>query len=402
MKRYVFGLLFFSLFLSGCWDRRELNQLAIAVAVGIDKVDDDYMVSAQVVVPSEMSANGGTGGSQVTLFTMRGETVYEAFRKMTKESPRKIYPGHLRMLILGEELAQDGISEALDLFSRDYEIRPDFFVAVSKEISAAELLNVTTTIESIPANDMFQSLSVSEEAWAGTKSINLDELLSNMISDGKEVAITGIQLIGDPEVGASLQNLETIKPAAILRYDHLAVFKGDKLVGWLNELETVTYNYLSNTVKTTVRAVACPNDGKATPDGGKATIEIMKSKAEVKGNVNNGKPEININVKVQGNIGSVSCKVQLNDLKTIAEFEKSYEELAEKIGKEAIESIQKQYQADIFGFGEVIHRSNPKEWKQLKENWDEEFSNLTTNLKVDMKIHRTGTINNTFLEKLKE
>lgn len=55
MKRYVFGLLFFSLFLSGCWDRRELDRLAIAVAVGIDKADDEYQVSAQVVVPSEMS-----------------------------------------------------------------------------------------------------------------------------------------------------------------------------------------------------------------------------------------------------------------------------------------------------------------------------------------------------------
>lgn len=397
MKRYVFGLLFFSLFLSGCWDRRELDQLAIAVAVGIDKADDEYQVSAQVVVPSEMSVKGGTGGSQVTLYTVKGETDYEAFRKMTKESPRKIYPSHLRMLIFGKEIAQEGISEALDVFSRDYEIRPDFYVAIAKETSAAEILNITTTVESIPANDMFKSLSVSEQAWAGTKSINLDEVIADFISDGKEAAITGIELIGEPNIGASKQNVETIKPAAILRYDNLAVFKGDKLIGWLNEGEAVTYNYISNTVKTTVRTVPCP-----AADDGKVTIEIMKSKAEIKGNVSNGKPKIDIHVKLDGNVGSVSCKIQLKDLKTIAELEKSFEEQGEKIGEEAIESIQKQYQADIFGFGEVIHRSNPKAWKQLKENWDEEFSNLTVNLKVDLEIHRTGTINNTFLEKVKE
>lgn len=399
MKTYVFVfcLLFFSLFLSGCWDRRELDQLAIAVAVGIDKVEDGYLLSAQVVVPSEMSVNGGTGRSQVTLFTARGETLYEAFRMMTKEAPRKIYSGHLRMLVLGEELAQDGISKPLDLLSRDYEIRPDFYVVVAKESTAEEILNVTTIIESIPANKMFKSLSLSEQAWAGTKSINLDEIITDLISDGKEAAITGIELKGDPQLGASNQNVQSITPAATLRYDNLAVFKGDKLVGWLTEVETVTYNYISNTVKTTVRTVPCP-----TETGGKANIEIIKSKAEVKGHVKNGKPEIDINVKVQGNIGSVTCKIDLQDLETIAELEKNFENQGEKLGQQAIETIQKNYNADIFGFGEAIHRSNPKEWHKLKDNWDEEFSNVTTNLKVDLKIHRTGTTNKTFLDKVKE
>ncbi len=395
MKKYIFGLLFFSLFLSGCWDRRELNQLAIAVAFGFDKVDDEYLVSAQVVVPSEMSVNGGTGKSQVTLFTARGETVYEAFRKMTKESPRKIYPGHLQMLVIGEELAEEGIGKSLDVLSRDPEIRPDFYVVIAKESAATDILNVTTTIESVPANKMFKSLKVSEEAWAGTKSINLDELLTDLISEGKEAAVTGIRLIGDPKIGSSKQNVESIKPAATLQYDHLAVFKGDKLVGWLNENETVAYSYISNTVKSTARPISCPNEGVAT-------IEVIKSKAEVKGDVKNGKPEININVQVKGNVGSVQCEINLNDLETIAELEKSFEKKGEENGKRTIESLQKNYNVDIFGFGEAIHRSNPKEWHKLKNNWDEEFSELTTNIKVDLTILRTGTTDRTFLEKVQE
>lgn len=395
MKKYVFSLLLFTLFLSGCWDRRELNQLAIAVGIGIDKVDDEYLISAQIVVPSEMNVKGGTGSSQVTLITARGETVYEAIRKMTKEAPRKIYPGHLQMLILGEELAREGISESLDLFYRDYEVRQDFYVVVARDTTAAEILNVTTPIENIPANKMFSSLNVSELAWAGTKSITLDELITDLISDGKEAAITGIQLIGDTEIGSSKQNVESISPAASLQYDNLAVFKKDKMVGWLNEIETVTYNYISNTVNTTVRTIPCPNEGKVA-------IEIWKSKADVKGNIKNGKPEITINLKVDGNVGEVQCKINLNDLKTIAELEKNFNKQGEELGKDAIESIQKQYKADIFGFGDAIHRSNPKEWKKIKNNWEEEFSRLSTTLKVDLKIHRTGTTNKTFIEEMKE
>ncbi|PUB08321.1 Ger(x)C family spore germination C-terminal domain-containing protein, partial [Paenisporosarcina sp. OV554] len=68
-----------------------------------------------------------------------------------------------------------------------------------------------------------------------------------------------------------------------------------------------------------------------------------------------------------------------------------------------IESVQKQYESDIFGFGEAIHRSNPKEWKKIKEQWDKGgFSELTANVKVDVKLQHTGTVGNSFLEDVKE
>ena len=49
---------------------------------------------------------------------------------------------------------------------------------VAKDITATEVLNVTTAIESIPANKMFNSLKMSEKNWAGTEGIILDELIT--------------------------------------------------------------------------------------------------------------------------------------------------------------------------------------------------------------------------------
>lgn len=44
------------------------------MALGVDKVDDEYLVSAQVVVPGEVSSTkGGTGRSPVILFQAKGE-----------------------------------------------------------------------------------------------------------------------------------------------------------------------------------------------------------------------------------------------------------------------------------------------------------------------------------------
>lgn len=396
MKKYVvFIILILTLFLSGCWDRRELNQLAITLALGIDKVDDEYLVTAQVVVPSEMSMKGSSaGGTKVTLYSESGETVYEAIRKMTKNSPRKIYPGHFRLLILGEELAKEGLGETLDVLSRDWEIRPDFYVVIAKDTTATEILNITTALDDIPANKMYNSLSMSEKVWAGTRSVSLDELISDFISDGKEAVLTGVQLKGDPQIGSTKQNLESISPLTTIQYDTLAIFKRDQLLGWLTEKETIAFNYITDSVKSTVSPIFCP-------DGGKATIEVIQVNSNTKGDFKDGKPEVNVKINVKGNIGSVDCNINLKKLSTIEELEKIYEQkITENIYK-MFDTAQKKYRVDIFGFGEILHQSNPKEWNKIKYNWEDEFSTLTMNVQVKLEINSTGSIINSYSEKIK-
>lgn len=396
MKKYMFILIILNFILTGCWDKRELNELAITLALGIDKVEgeDEYEVTAQVVVPSAVSMKDGTGGATVTLFTENGETVYEALRRMTKVSPRKIYPGHLQMLIIGEELAKEGIGESLDLLARDWELRPDFYVVVAKDVTAREVLNVTTDLESIPASKMFAGLKVSEKAWAGTSGVTLDELIVDLISDGKEAVLTGIQLTGNKQIGSTQQNIESISKPAQIQYDNLAVFKEDRLMGWLTEQDSRGYSGITNSVKSTVTSISCPNEGKST-------IEVTNFHSKVEGNIVHGKREVNIHTKAEGKVGEVRCKIDLKNPEAIQELEKIYEKEATRIINETIDVLQQEYQSDIFGFGEAIHRSNPQEWNQIKENWDEEFSDLTVNVKVDMKIRLTGTVNSSFLEKIK-
>ncbi|PID06405.1 MULTISPECIES: Ger(x)C family spore germination protein [unclassified Sporosarcina] len=395
MKKCIVTLLVLTLFLSGCWDRRELNELGIAMAIGIDKTENEYVISAQVVVPSEVSMKASTGRSAVTLYTATGETVYEAIRKMTKNAPRKMYPGHLQILVINEDLAKEGIAESLELLSRDWELRSDFYVVVAKDITATEVLNVTTPIENIPANKMFNSLKTSEKNWAGTEGVILDELVTNLISDGKEAVLTGIQVLGNKETGTSKQNVESITPSTRIEYDNLAVFKEDQLVGWLNEEESRGYSDITNTVKKTVTSITCPKEGKII-------IDIFRYHSKIIGSINKGEPEVDIKIEAEGNIGEVLCSIDIMEPETIDKLEKIYEEEVKEIIHQTIESVQKQYQSDIFGFGEAIHRSNPKEWNEMKEHWDEKFSDLTVNVHIDMKIRRIGTVNNSFLKKIKD
>jgi spore germination protein KC len=183
-----------TLLLSGCWNRRELNRLAIAVGLGLDKVGDRYMLSVQAVNSSSVAPKqGGGGGSPVSLYQAEAKSVYEAVRKLTTLTPRRIYPSHLRVLVIGEELAREGIAKSIDLLARDWEIRSDFFMVIARGDRAENVLKVLTPNEQIPANKLFSSLTTSEKIWAPTRATKLDDFINDYLSIGKQPVISGIK-----------------------------------------------------------------------------------------------------------------------------------------------------------------------------------------------------------------
>lgn len=389
-------LILMSTVLSGCWSRRELNDLAITFGIGIDKIGDQYQVSAQVVIPSQVAdAKGGGSQAPVNLYKASGSTVYEAVRKITTMSPRKLYAAHLRILILGEDLAKEGISPVLDLFSRDTELRNDFFIVVSKNAKAADALKILTRLEKIPAVRMYSSLEASEKQWAPTSTVTLGTLTTELVAKGKNPILTGVYIDGDVGTGETLKNVETADSPTQLKYSGLAIFKDDKLIGWLNQEESKVYNYLINKVKTTVFYINCP-------EGKRVSLEVISAKSKMKGSMKNGMPEISIEQHLKSDIGEVQCKeLDLTNPKTITELEEISEQKVVQLFESTIKRVQQEYKSDIFGFGEVIHRSNPQAWKKLQDNWDQNFENLTVNVKATNQIHQLGKVTNSFLKEMK-
>ncbi|WP_026559117.1 Ger(x)C family spore germination protein [Bacillus sp. J37] len=379
---------------SGCWSKKDLNELAIVTAIGIDKTEDGYSVSIQVLNPSELAGNTSSGRTEVVRFIKSGETVFEALRKLSTDTPRRIYLAHLREVVFGEELAKEGIGKALDFISRDHEMRTDFYITVAKGSTAADILNIQTAIEKVPANKLFNSLENSESVWAAAKTVKLDELINSIVSKGKEPVLTGIYHYGNAEVGSSIENVHNVSPETGLRIDYLAVFKQDKLIGWLNKDESKGFNYITDNIKNTVVTIE--------PEEGKITIETLRSKTKVKGKMVKGKPVIDITITPEGNIADVESSIDLTKPETIDKLEKKYSENIKERVQISIQQVQEEFQSDIFGFGEVIHREDPKAWKELKDNWDEHFTNLDVNVDVKADIRRLGTITDSFQKETKE
>jgi spore germination protein KC len=375
------------IFCTSCWNQRELNELSIAMGLGIDKSSEDqYEVTLQVVIPQEVKEPSYY--TPVKVYSQRANSLFEAFRKLTTEVPRKVYLPHFRVMVIGEELAKEGISDLLDMVIRDHEFRSDFFIIISKDgYSAKDVLEIMTPFEKIPSQEIYSILETSETAWAPTLGVKLDELVTNLKTRGVEVVLTGVTIKGKGDSSSkSKKNVEKLNPISVLQMKDVAVFKEDKLIGWLNEKESKGYNYIINNVESTVGAVKCPDQEETV------IIEIKKVDTSVKSILEDGQPQIKIISAIKANIGEVRCKLDLKDPETIKEVEKNFELQVKDILQSAVKVAQEKYKSDIFGFGRTIHESYPKVWRTLENNWDERFENLPISYEIKAEIDLTGTI----------
>ncbi|MBO9600501.1 MAG: Ger(x)C family spore germination protein, partial [Cohnella sp.] len=245
--------------LSGCWNRREMNDIAIVLATGIDWVGTKYRVTVQVVDPSQMIRPSPGNRSAGLIYSEEGQTVYEALRRITNKSPRQLYYGHLGMLFLNEAAARKGFRKPADLLFRMPETRPDFKVVVTHNVSARDILSVVPPFEISPALDFFKALQNSEKEWAPTTSATIFDLMRQLSTDGWEPSLTAITIIGNRTGAMSQNNVKQPRSLGEYKYMGLAVFEDDKLVGLLNESDSKSFSYIRNKLKSTVARLPCPN-----------------------------------------------------------------------------------------------------------------------------------------------
>jgi spore germination protein KC len=395
MKRWMITwLLLGCLFtLTGCWNRRELNELGIAVGIGLDKTGNKYKLSIQLVDSGAVAPRkGGSNSAPVSIYQIEADSIYEAVRKLTTVTPRRMYPSHLRILVIGEELAKQGIAQSLDLLARDWEMRSDFYMIIAKGERAENVLKVLTPIEQIPANKLYSSLKASDKLWAPTKIIRLDDFINDYLSDGKNPVISGVRILGDANKGSEVEDRKSTLPSARLQYANLAVFREDRLIGWLNEKESKGLNYLTNNVSSTVGPISCPGQK------GSIIMEILRSNTKIKGSIRDGVPYIDITLDSVENIGEVKCDYDLSKSENVHKLEAVAAQSTIDIMNASLKKVQNVYKSDIFGFGDAIHRADKAYWKKNKEHWEDIFPTVKVNYHVKIKIRGQGTLNNSFLQ----
>ncbi|QTL99241.1 Ger(x)C family spore germination protein [Iocasia frigidifontis] len=382
------------IFLTGCWSSHEVNTLAINICIGIDKTEKGYFISEQILNPKAIAAEQAINESPVYIYTSEGRDISEVIQRLTKQSARKIYNAHLRMVVFGEDVAKDGIQDILDYFMRSSQYRTDFYFVIAKNATANEVLSILTPIESIPGIKIYDSLISASENWAPTKSVRIIELVNTIIADGINPVLTGIEITPGKTISDSTEVLKESVGIKRLVYYGLGVFKDDRLVGWLDEVGSKGYNYITGNINKTIGHVKYG-------DNVKITGEVINAKSNVKASLVNGKPVIEVKIKVKQNVEAVEGDFDVSKEENIAIFNKLAEKKIKSHCEKAIKKAKYDFESDIFGFGEVIHRQYPKVWDKIKDNWNNEFVNLPVKVTVNVKINQLGEVTKPFFIKEK-
>lgn len=365
------------LLLPGCWNRRELNTLAIVQALGIDRTEDGQInVSLQLLKPSAIksSTSEKAGGSKsVWVVTSKGETVFDAIRNASLQTDRKAYFSHNKVYVLSEEIAREGISDELDLLSRDAELRKTPYVFISKR-KAEDIIRSEHEQERIPGQAI-EKLAKLTFATSKIPKVQFIDLLKNLASKTNDSIIPGIALVsGGSETDA--KNLVKLEGTAIL--------KRDKLIGWFDAKETRGVLWILGDVKSGIIVVPTPGD-----ETKKSAIEIIKATSRIVPERMNGSLVLTVNVHAEGNLGEQMSNADLVKPEPFVELEEAMTSAIEDEINSAVDKAQK-WDVDIFKFGTEVHRQFPKEWPELEKNWREEFQKLQVNVVIDTKLHWAG------------
>ncbi|MGM0884952.1 MAG: Ger(x)C family spore germination protein [Bacillota bacterium] len=382
--------------LAGCWNYREMNELAIALAMGVDKTGEDkYQFSFQVVNARDISGIKATGRIPVNVFTGTGKTLLEAVRKTSQKVPRRINTQHMRIFVIGEALAREGIEEVFDLMERDPEPRLTTRVFVARNSDAATILKTVTAVESIPANAILGKIKISGRVLAESYEVEMDDVIRGLLTKGGGPVISGIRHVGKVEAGEKISNVEQTELQTDLFTSGMALFKKGKLAGWVKGDRARGISWINNKMKSTIINLDCETKKDAI------AIEILRSHSKIKAVVQGERPLIRIHIKEIGIVGEVMCPVDLNKSAEIRKLEQLLNEETEQNVMAAVKTAQK-LKTDVLGFGAAVERANPKAWKKMEKEWDRIFATSKVEVHVESTIRRTGMISKPFLHEKKK
>lgn len=373
--------------LTGCWDSRELTDIGFVVAMAIDKGETkNIRVTVQIVNPINVSSTQG-GGSPAplppTTYSAEGNNVFDATRVLSRKLSRQLHYGHAVVLLVGEELATtQGIKKLFDGIERDSEFRPSATMVIARGTTGEEIIKQRTSLDNSPAIKIKKMVAETEKAFGENIDEKIYQVIQAIVSSGKEPTITGIQF-------------DSTNKEDKLMANGIATFKDGKLMKWLDGNESRGFLWVLGRVNSTLLTM----DWNGQPHT--IGIENIRTKSSFHSSFDkSGKPIIEVKIGADANIGEVDVPIDVTNPRLFLQIERLY---MQAVHDEAVATIKlmQQQKSDIFGFGEVVHRDHPKQWRTLKRDWnDVTFPTIEVKVKVEAYLRNTGLRNRTIMESI--
>ncbi|MFZ5988573.1 MAG: Ger(x)C family spore germination protein [Bacillota bacterium] len=412
---FIFILVFMIIVPTGCFDRREIDDMAYPIALGFEKGKTNTLrITLQLAVPTAIGGGGGEGGGgggggekSVTITTVETPTIYSGLNMLNTFISKQINLSHAKALVFSRELAEEGIEKYIHALIRGREFRPNAYILVSRGSAEEFIRAVKPQLEANPAK--YYELMLSAYRYTG---FTADTQLVNFYHKMESTAIQPIAVLtglskfetsedfsvddstfrekgraqpfeGDFKAGdmTKVGDLES-------EFMGLAVFDGSKMVGELDGEET-TYHLMVEG-KYGYSFVTIP-DPKSR--GEFVLLSIKQSRSpEKKVKMVGGKPNIDVKLSLEADILSIQSGINYESSENIDTLEKASEDFIKEGVVRYLNRTAKTFGTDVCGFGMVM-KGKFLTWDQwIDFGWHKKYRDSTFDVNVDLKIRRPGLI----------
>ncbi|MET1248118.1 Ger(x)C family spore germination protein [Sporolactobacillus sp. STCC-11] len=349
-------------------DLKEINNIVIVTATGLDLDKQGKIeVTTQLLLPQSSSINGQINSQVNTsaILSGSGHTISEAVNNIEKKCSRQLFRSHNRVIIISRKLAQSHMSEILDYLMRFREFRERSLLFITDK-PVSNVLQYYPFLE----QNSGELLSKFTKKDGNLSTTVLDAVIQN-VSPGKPLMIPMITI--SPSNNRIQKNTLSITQAAI--------FSNNKRVGMMSHDLSYGPQILKNTFWQTVYSIKL--------DHGMVGLNIQNVKAQMKPSIRNGEWSITAHVTGEGIVFENSSNQALIDRTVQKKIEHSVEKKINMTIKESAKKSQN-LKSDVFDFYSTFYRTYPKECLQVKDHWNDTFSQIKLNVSTTFHITHVG------------
>ncbi len=333
----ILGVLIVAFF-SNDFNLIAVQKTAIITAIGIDREDGNFLLTAIIANPAAQGGNGqsadgksGDGGNGYNVVEGSGGTVAEAIENINAKTgwyPKLVF---CRLILLGEDLCKGNVFDGLDYFLRSEYTAKDALVAAATG-KAKEILSAKPPFNAAVSDALEKVLSDQPKRVGAVLTANLREFSISYFSAGRSDYMPIIQT-------------ETTENGDLFQASETALFQNGTQIGRLSREETFALACLQNPLRLASYTIC--------HQGSDSTLLIKNNRRKLRFYLDGGQPKMDVELTVYAALDDKSVSSSLPDL-SMREKETAVFNTAAEVLKGEIEKMFLSCQAAGFDAFDAI------------------------------------------------
>ena len=365
---------------TGCGNYRETEDLVFVDAASIDK---DPNGKFNLTLETSNVTGGAEAKVTSRFLQTEGDTIIDAMHNAQRFAVNELYWSHMEVIIISQEVARTDFAEVLDTLMRHPQIRLSMAIAVSKQATAAEVLETENPSKGLNSASIMLGLKA-QRLLGIAPYTQLYEVINTVGSDGQE---TVLPLIGVNETSSRKE----------IELSGAAVFNKYWLTGFINENDSKIFLMAAMRVTHTYIPLPIDPNNKFSD----ATVEVFTRSVDIIPDYIDNKLKVDIYINSDIILKSIDgASVDPDQFKQVTDA--VTRDTATAIENSVVALIKKTMDlnsADILGIGEKLNNKQPQLWKQLTGHWRDLYKQMEVNVYANLKMRNTDQIGAPLVER---